>query len=55
MKTKDSPIKVHSSLGSEVYIQDYSPRKMIDGVTINNLKNFVGEEGDLIQKPLQDL
>lgn len=46
MKTKDTPVKVHASLGEDVYIQDYSPRKMIDGVTINNLKNFVGEEGD---------
>ncbi len=46
MKTKDTPIKIHSSLDKEVYIQDYSPRKFIEGVTINNLKNFVGEEGD---------
>lgn len=37
---------IDESVRSKVYTQDYSPKQMIDGVKVIQLKHAVGEEGD---------
>lgn len=35
-----------SEVSRKVYVQDYAPSPVIDGVKLVTIKNFIGEEGD---------
>lgn len=40
------PDDLSSQVHPALYIQDYSPQRMIEGVQVLNIRQFVGEEGD---------
>lgn len=40
---------IDESVRSKVYTQDYSPKTLIDGVKVIQLKHAVGEDGDFIE------